>query len=181
MVQLISLFQASSSPLVSPVITQPVSTFPAGEPCPYSSPTSSLFPSATSSIQVHPGATLSSLFGRGKSCWFGSPPKILQQVPTSTGPEAAVALVPALVPGTLLYQSNLFTVYFSMSSTILAFNLHICWDSIGCSLCSSEDWLGVPPVCRGSGLHSHLPHHHHPAKSYLFSLELNWIMEKILT
>ena len=37
-----------------------------------------------------------------------------------------------------------------MSSTILASNLHVSWDTIGCSLCSSEDQLGVPAVCRGS-------------------------------
>ena len=33
---------------------------------------------------------------------------------------------------------------FSMSSIVFASNLHICWDTIGCSLCSSEDHLGVP-------------------------------------
>ena len=29
----------------------------------------------------------------------------------------------------------------------LASKLHISWDSVGCSLCSSEDWLGVPVGC----------------------------------
>ena len=38
---------------------------------------------------------------------------------------------------------------FSMSYTVLASNLHICWDTVGCSLCSSEDQLGVPLLHRG--------------------------------
>ena len=37
---------------------------------------------------------------------------------------------------------------------------HICWGTVGCSLCSSVDWLGVSPVCRGSGLCSHLSRCH---------------------
>ena len=41
--------------------------------------------------------------------------------------------------------------FFQCSPTILASNLHICWDSIGCSICSLEDWLGVPPVLRRKG------------------------------
>ena len=36
-----------------------------------------------------------------------------------------------------------------MSSAVLASSFHICWDTIGYSLCSSEDQLGVPPVCKG--------------------------------
>ena len=31
---------------------------------------------------------------------------------------------------------------------LLVSNLHICWDTIGCLLCSSEDWLGVSPMHR---------------------------------
>ena len=38
---------------------------------------------------------------------------------------------------------------------------HICWNTIGCSLCSS-DHLGVSLVLRGSGLRSYLPRHHLP-------------------
>ena len=41
----------------------------------------------------------------------------------------------------------------------LVCDLHICWNTIGCSLCSS-DQLGVSLVPRGSGLRSHLSHHH---------------------
>ena len=56
-------------------------------------------------------------------------------------------LVPVQVPGTLLPQRNLITICFSTSSTVLASKLHISWDSIGSSLCSSEDWLGIPVGC----------------------------------
>ena len=69
-------------------------------------------------------------------------------VGTVAGPGAA-ALIPALVPGTLSSEAISLPSDFSMSSTILASNLHICWDTVGCSLCSSEDGLGVPPVPRG--------------------------------
>ena len=41
----------------------------------------------------------------------------------------------------------------------LVSDLHICWNTIGCSLCSS-DQLGVSLALRGSGLCSHLSHHH---------------------
>ena len=43
----------------------------------------------------------------------------------------------------------------------LVSNLHICWNTVGCSLCSS-DQLGVSLVLRGRGLCSHLSHHHLP-------------------
>ena len=70
-------------------------------------------------------------------------------MPEGTGTGDAAALLPVLVSETLPSQSNLLTICFSMSSTILASNLHICWDTVGCSLCSSEDQLGIPPVHRG--------------------------------
>ena len=38
-------------------------------------------------------------------------------------------------------------------------NLHICWNTVVCLLCSS-DQLGVSLVLRGSGLCFHLSHHH---------------------
>ena len=41
----------------------------------------------------------------------------------------------------------------------LVSDLHICWNTIGCSLCSS-DQLGGSLVLRGSGLRSHLSHCH---------------------
>ena len=65
-------------------------------------------------------------------------------------PGATAALVPVLGLRDLTVpkQSSLLSG-FSVSSTILASNLHICWDTIGCSFCSSEDQQGVPPVGRG--------------------------------
>ena len=41
----------------------------------------------------------------------------------------------------------------------LVSDLHICWNTVGCSLCSS-DQLGVSLVLRGSGLCSHLSRRH---------------------
>ena len=46
----------------------------------------------------------------------------------------------------------------------LVSDLHICWNTVGCSLCSS-DQLGVSLVRRGSGLHSHLSCRHLPISS----------------
>ena len=43
----------------------------------------------------------------------------------------------------------------------LVYNLHMCWNTVGCLLCSS-DQLGVSLVPRGSGLRSHLSCHHLP-------------------
>ena len=41
----------------------------------------------------------------------------------------------------------------------LVSNLHICWNTVGCSLCSSNQ-LGVSLVLRVSGLRSHLSRRH---------------------
>ena len=49
-----------------------------------------------------------------------------------------------VVPEALSLPSDI-----SMCSTVLASSPHICWDTIGCSLCCSEDRLGVLPLCRG--------------------------------
>ena len=43
--------------------------------------------------------------------------------------------------------------------------LHICWNTLGCLLCSS-DQLGVSLVLRGSGLRSHLSCRHLPRNSF---------------
>ena len=48
----------------------------------------------------------------------------------------------------------------------LVSDLHICWNTIGCSLCSS-DQLGVSLVPRGSGLRSHLSHRHLPISLFI--------------
>ena len=46
----------------------------------------------------------------------------------------------------------------------LVSDLHICWNTVGCSLCSS-DQLGISLVLRESGLGSHLSHCHLPTPS----------------
>ena len=68
--------------------------------------------------------------------------------PSGHGPGATVTLVLALVPGTFLSWSNPLTVcFFSILYTF--WSLHKCWGAVGCSLCSSVDWLGVLPRCGG--------------------------------
>ena len=43
---------------------------------------------------------------------------------------------------------SLHCLFFNVLCNFFATKLHISWDSVGCSLCSSEDWLGVPAVHR---------------------------------
>ena len=57
---------------------------------------------------------------------------------------------PGACAGPLLSQSTLLLPSdFSMSSTVLTSNLHICWYTVCCSPCSSEDRLDIPPVSKG--------------------------------
>ena len=65
--QLFSLLQVSPGSQISLVMTQPGSTVSVGTHGPCTFVTSSLFPPATSSFQVHAGAVLTSMFGRGGS------------------------------------------------------------------------------------------------------------------
>ena len=85
--------------------------------------------------------------GRELLIWLSS--KTPASGPAGARPGAAAAPVPGVVLGTLPSQSILLTICFSVSSTILASKLHISWDSIGFSHCSSEDHLCVPSVHRG--------------------------------
>ena len=62
---------------------RPQSLQSADSPCVFA--TSSLFPPATSSIQVHPGAAQTSLFGRGGSHSPGFLPRILRQTRWAPG------------------------------------------------------------------------------------------------
>ena len=55
------------------------------------------------------------------------------------GPQAGLRYL--IVP-----EQSPYHLIFSMPSTVLDSNPHIRWDSIGCSLCSSEDQLGIPPM-----------------------------------
>ena len=52
----------------------------------------------------------------------------------------------------------------------LVSDLHICWNTVGCSLCSS-DQLGVSLVLRGSGLLSHLSRRHLLTMSFDFCID----------
>ena len=56
-------------------------------------------------------------------------------------------------------------------SSIFGLDLHICWNTVGCLLCSS-DKLGVSLVLRGSGLHSHLSCRHLPIYFNVFFISV---------
>ena len=95
-----------------------------------------------------PGCPLCS--GRGGNWCSNIPPCILQQV---LGPATALVLCRSQGPYRLSVISSLSV--FQCPLQFLASKLHISWDSIGCSLCSSEDRLGVLGTGR-TGLLSHL-------------------------
>ena len=108
-------------------------------------------PTETSNIQVSPGWGLACLLWEGwvlqsYNHWSGSPPKLLKQLQSllpGLGTTAAVVhvQVPEIFPSS--YTISLPSV-FRCPLQSLASKLHIRWDSIGCSLCSSENHLGVP-------------------------------------
>ena len=54
---------------------------------------------------------------------------------------------------------SLHHLFFNVLCNFFASKLHTSWDSVGCSLCSSEDWQGVPDGPGRTGLHSYLSHH----------------------
>ena len=56
----------------------------------------------------------------------------------------------------------------------LVSDLHICWNTVGCSLCSS-DQLGVSLGPKGSGLHSHLSRCHLLFRCSLIFNNIIWI------
>ena len=139
--QLFSLFQTSPSSPISLALTQPVFTVTVSVHLPlclYSpqqlqASRSILVPLCPPCLAVEVADDLA----------------LAQRYCSRAGLGAAAALVPELLPGNLLSQCNLLTICFSVSYTILASNPHIFWDSIGSSLCSSKDQLGVLPACRG--------------------------------
>ena len=62
---------------------------------------------------------------------------------------------PSAVPRELIVLTHSsYHLIFQCALSVVS-DLHICWNTIGCSLCSS-DQLGVSLVPRGSGLCSHL-------------------------
>ena len=89
----------------------------------------------------------------------GSLPRILQQILrpargfSHPGPRAG--------PRDLIVLKNSSYLQIFQCPLSLVSDLHICWNTIGCSLCSS-DQLGISLVLRGSGLCSHLSRCHLP-------------------
>ena len=46
-------------------------------------------------------------------------------------------------------KQSLYHLFFQCPLYFLVSYLHKRWGAVGCSLCSSVDWLGVSPMCRG--------------------------------
>ena len=81
---------------------------------------------------------------------------------------ASAAPVPVRVqgpgPGDLIVLKHSSYRQISRCPLSLVSDFHICWNTVGCSLCSS-DQLGISLALRGSGLRSHLWCRHLPMKS----------------
>ena len=68
---------------------------------------------------------------------------------------------PSAGPGDLIVlKHSSYRLIFQCPLSLVS-NLHICWNTVGCSLCSS-DQIGVSVVLSGSGLCSHLSLRHLP-------------------
>ena len=63
----------------------------------------------------------------------------------------------------------------------LVSDLNIRWNTVGCSLCSS-DQLGISLVLRGSGLCSHLSRHHllSPGNNFTMNCPLSFQIAKVI-
>ena len=79
-------------------------------------------------------------------------------------PEPGLVLLspcPCTVPGPgdlIVLKHSSYLQIFQCPLSLVS-DLHICWNTVGCSLCSS-DQLGISLALRGSGLRSHLSHRH---------------------
>ena len=83
----------------------------------------------------------------------GSLPRILQQ--TLRLGRGFSRPPPLVGPGDLIVlKHSSYHLIFRCPLSLVS-DLHICWNTVGCSLCSS-DQLGISLVLRGSGLLSHL-------------------------
>ena len=87
----------------------------------------------------------------------GSLPRILQQ--TLRLGRGFSCPCPHAGPGDLIVLKHSSYHQIFQCPLSLISDLHICWNIVGCSLCSS-DQLGISLVLRGSGLCSHLSHRH---------------------
>ena len=86
----------------------------------------------------------------------GSLPRILQQtLPPSRGFSHPG---PRTGPRDLIVLNHSSYHQIFQCPLSLVSDLHICWNTVGCSLCSSDE-LGISLVLRGSGLRSHLSRH----------------------
>ena len=102
----------------------------------------------TSSNQVSPSAARA-LFGRGGS-WSMAPSHKPCGRPAGRQTWGCCHPDPCTHPRDLIVlRHSPYRLIFQCPLQFLISNLHICWGTVGCSLCSSEDQLGVPPVCRG--------------------------------
>ena len=122
-------------------------------------------PKATLHMQVPPGMGLRlPCSGRGGNC---SKLESLTQLSSSAPPQPrSLVRIPGTFP--LAYKISLPPVFKHPLHT-LASKLHISWGSVGCSLCSSEDWLGVPVGCRSKWAQLPLTWHHLPNSCVSFS------------
>ena len=86
----------------------------------------------------------------------GSLPKILQQT-LRPGHDFSRPVPHAGPRDLIVLKHSSYRQIFQCPLSLVS-DLHICWNTIGCSLCSS-DQLGVSLVLRGSGLRSQLSRH----------------------
>ena len=76
----------------------------------------------------------------------------------------------------IVLKCSPYRLIFQCPLHFLVFNLHICWNTIGCSLCSSEDQLGISPVRRGVWTLLPLSHCHLPSP-FLAFLKKNLLID----
>ena len=102
----------------------------------------------TSSNQVSLSAA-QALFGRGGSREQRSLPGVLRQA-LWAGAWGCSCPGPCTGPRDLfVLKQSPYRLFFQCPLYFLVSYLHKRWGAVGCSLCSSVDWLGVLPVCRG--------------------------------
>ena len=87
--------------------------------------------------------------------WYGREP-LTWLSPRSPGAGPARAGLGLQLPWSLCWSQCLFVLkqfpyhlFFQCPLYFLVSYLHVRWGAVGCSLCSSVDWVGVSPRCRG--------------------------------
>ena len=129
--------------------SQPVSTVSVGAHRPHVFATSSLFPSlwlqATRSLLVLLKPCLAG---------EGAVDPALSQKPCGRPCGCNVWGCSHLGPcagsrNLIVLKHSPYRLIFQCPLHFLVSYLHICWGTVGCSLCSSEDQLGISPMCRG--------------------------------